>query len=271
MITPDTLQTDRRVVPTESGHVVWHLAGRGPPLVLIHGGTGSWTHWLRAIPELASDYRLLMPDLPGFGESTLPPGLIGPMDLASAVHESLDTLLPERPSLAVAGFSFGSLVSGLLAEKMPERIERLILVGASGLGLPGSFRLPLQRWRNLPVAERAPVHRHNLATLMLFDAAAIDRETIALQSANAEAVRLDSRPISAKSYLHDSLRRCPQTLGAIWGKADAVARYDMADRIAILRDVDPHCPVTVIPDAGHWVAHERPAAFAAAIRSMLNT
>lgn len=263
------LQIDRREVSTASGRVVWHLAGSGPPLVLIHGGTGSWTHWLRAIPELASDYRLLMPDLPGFGESDLPPKPIAPEDLARAVRESLDGLLPDLPRLPIVGFSFGSLISGLLAEQMAGRVERLILVGASGLGLPGSRRLPLRRWRNLPPAERASAHRHNLATLMLSEGDAIDAETLALQTANAEAVRLDSRPISAGAHLRDSLRRCPQPLGAIWGAADSVARHDMAERIAILRGIDPDCPLTIIPNAGHWVAHERPAAFAAALRSMI--
>jgi 2-hydroxy-6-oxonona-2,4-dienedioate hydrolase len=271
MITSDAHQIYRKELSTASGRVVWHLAGSGPPLVLIHGGTGSWTHWLRVIPELATDFRLLMPDLPGFGESELPPGLVDPEDLATALCESLHDLLPDKPRLPIVGFSFGSLVAGLLAEQMGQRVERLILVGASGLGLRGSFRLPLQRWRNLPPTEREPVHRHNLAILMLCDADAITAETLEIHAKNAEAARFNSRPISAGAYLRDSLRRSPQPLGAIWGSADAVARHDMTDRIAILRDVDPDCTVTVIPNAGHWVAHERPVDFAAALRSMINT
>ena len=154
---------------------------------------------------------------------------------------------------------------------MADRVERLVVVGPSGLGLPGSLRLPLRRWRDLPPVDREPVHRHNLATLMLFDAEAMDAKTVAIQAANAEAARLDSRPISARPHLRDSLRRRPLPLGAIWGEADAVAMDDMAERITILREVDPDCPAAVIPRAGHWVAHERPAAFAAALGSMIAT
>ena len=74
MIAPRAPGIERRDVATATGRVAWHLAGSGRPLLLVHGGTGSWTHWLRAIPELARGYQLLMPDLPGFGDSDLPPG-----------------------------------------------------------------------------------------------------------------------------------------------------------------------------------------------------
>lgn len=271
MTGPDVPEIERRDVATDKGRVVWHLAGSGLPLLLVHGGAGSWTHWLRAIPELAPGYRLLMPDLPGFGGSDLPPGPPDPWVLAARVREALDVLLAPEARLSIVGFSFGALVSGLLAERMADRVERLVVVGPSGLGLPGSARLPLRRWRDLPPAEREPVHRYNLAMLMLAEAEAIDAETVAIQAANAEAARLDSRPISARPYLRDSLRRRPPRLGAIWGEADAVAVHDMNERIAILRAVDPGCPIAVIPRAGHWVAHERPAAFAAALRSMIDT
>lgn len=271
MMTSGIFEMDRVGLSSPLGRVVWHLAGSGPPLVLIHGGTGSWTHWQRVIPELASRYRLLMPDMPGFGASDLPLGPVGPNDLATALRVSLDSLLADRPRLPIVGFSFGSLVSGLLAEQMPRRVERLILVGASGLGLPGSQRLPLRRWRNVPPVEREPIHRHNLGTLMLSNPDTIDAETLEIHAANAAAARFNSRPVSAGAHLRDSLQRCPHKLGAIWGIDDAVARHDMAKRIALLRDFDPACLVSVIPDAGHWVAHERPAAFATALKSMLDS
>ena len=65
---------ERRTTPCGDGEVVWRLFGAGPPLVLIHGGSGSWNHWIRNIPELARHHRLLLPDLPGHSGSAMPPG-----------------------------------------------------------------------------------------------------------------------------------------------------------------------------------------------------
>jgi pimeloyl-ACP methyl ester carboxylesterase len=136
--------------------------------------------------------------------------------------------------------------------------------------MPSSLRLPLRQWRALPEAERKAVHRHNLATLMIGSEDMIDEETIAIQAGNAERARINSRPMSAGRHLLDSLERGKPPLGAIWGRADAIARNDLDERIAALRCFDPELRVAIIPDAGHWVAHERPAAFAAALKAMIH-
>jgi hypothetical protein len=66
--------------PCGAGTMVWHTWGQATrrpelaPLVLLHGGSGSWMHWLRNIPALAASGRwVLVPDLPGFGDSAAPP------------------------------------------------------------------------------------------------------------------------------------------------------------------------------------------------------
>src|SRR5690606_94454 len=56
---------ERRTTPCGDGHLVWRLWGNGPPLVLLHGAFGSWTHWLRNIPALAARFRVIAPDMPG--------------------------------------------------------------------------------------------------------------------------------------------------------------------------------------------------------------
>jgi 2-hydroxy-6-oxonona-2,4-dienedioate hydrolase len=269
-----TVAPERVATQAPAGEVVWRLAGTGPALLLIHGGAGSWTHWQRAIPHLSQDHRLLMPDLPGFGESGVPPeggdGASRAEVLAEAVMDGLRLLLPDEAPVTVAGFSFGSLIAGLVSERLGRRLCRLVLVGPGGLGLPGSLRLGLRRWRGIdnPAARRA-IHRHNLATLMIADPTCIDEETLALQTANAEAARLDSRPISALPVLRDCLWRARPPLAAIWGERDAVALHAMDERIAILREIVPDCAVEIVPRAGHWVAHEQPLAFAAALRRIM--
>src|SRR3546814_21135123 len=63
----------RLTTPCGAGQMVWRIWGEGPPLVLLHGGHGSWTHWLRNIPVLAEHFTTIVPDLPCYGESDLPP------------------------------------------------------------------------------------------------------------------------------------------------------------------------------------------------------
>src|SRR3546814_1155899 len=56
-------QAEVRTTPCGDGQMVWRLWGEGPPLVLLHGGSGSWTHWFRNIPALARRYRVIAADL----------------------------------------------------------------------------------------------------------------------------------------------------------------------------------------------------------------
>src|SRR6476620_4760307 len=66
-------RTAREVrTPCGDGSMVWRVWGAGEPLVLFHGGSGSWTHWIRNIPELSRHYQLWLADIPGLGDSTMP-------------------------------------------------------------------------------------------------------------------------------------------------------------------------------------------------------
>ena len=58
----------RHQTPTGAGNMVWRSWGSGPVLVLLHGGSGSWRHWVRNIEYFARDRRVLAPDLPGLGD-----------------------------------------------------------------------------------------------------------------------------------------------------------------------------------------------------------
>src|SRR3546814_8575896 len=55
--------------PCGDGRMSWRVWGDGPPLVLLHGDFGSWTHWLRNVSRLAAYFRVIVPDMPGYGDS----------------------------------------------------------------------------------------------------------------------------------------------------------------------------------------------------------
>ncbi len=81
--------------------MVWRSWGAGPPLVLLHGASGSWTHWIRNVLPLAARFRVLAPDMPGFGDSDAPPEphtADGLADLVVAgLDDQLDNALLEMP------------------------------------------------------------------------------------------------------------------------------------------------------------------------------
>ena len=161
--------------------------------MLLHGGSGSWMHWLRNVEALAAaGRRVLVPDLPGFGDSALPPGNPDADGVAEALAQGLPALVGEQ-AVDVAGFSFGGLSAGLLAALQPQLVRSLVLVGAPGLGLRDR-RLPLTAWRHLadPQAVRA-AHRSNLKTLMLWREDAIDELAVSLQAANVPLDRMPRR------------------------------------------------------------------------------
>ena len=130
-----------------NGSMVWRRWGEGPPLVLLHGGSGSWNHWLRNVEVLSQRYTVFAADLPGCGESALPPRARDADTIHPFVGDGIARLAGGAPVELVA-FSFGTLVAGFLAATRPELVKHLHLVGCAGLGLT-SPRLHL---RPLPAA-----------------------------------------------------------------------------------------------------------------------
>ncbi len=255
--------------PCGGGHVAWRAWGAGPVLVLLHGGSGSWMHWLRNIPDLARDFRVLAPDTPGLGKSAMPPGEeASPAAAAAPLREGLARILGGRRSYHLCGFSFGANVAGHLAALEGGHVRSLTLVGAASLGLPRP-PLDLLKVRGLPPAERRAANRENLARLMFHDASLIDDTALDIQEHNTAHARLRSRGYASGDSLKQALLRVRAPLAGIWGARDAVAWPEVQARLDVLRALDPGLMETVIPDAGHWVAYEAPDAFNAALRRVL--
>ena len=222
------LQHARRVcTPCGQGDLVWHVWGEQgadpalPPLLLLHGGSGSWTHWLRnVLPLAASGRRVLVPDMPGFGDSALPPSGADADAMPAPLEQGMAQLLGEA-ACDVGGFSFGGLTAGLLASEFPARVATLVLIGTPGMGLQALVPFKLKGWRHLPdAAQRLAVHRHNLQLLMLHAPEAITPLACELQSANALRDRLPKRRLSRTDILARILPglRCP--VHAVYGEHD---------------------------------------------------
>ena len=249
-------EAQRIETPCGAGTMVWRVWGSGPPLILLDGGYGSWTHWIGNVLVLARRFTVIAPDLPGLGESSTPPEPHTAEGLAAIIVEGLDIVLSKDAAPHIAGFSFGGVLGGHVAAQLGDRLRALTLVGSNGLGL---VRQPtaLQRVPAGVSAEEAlAVHRHNLGALMIADPAKIDELAVYIQSQNAPRGRVRSRRFSRADTLARALPLVKARLDGIWGARDATAYPHLDERARVLRSFQPGARFEVIAGAGHWVQYE---------------
>jgi pimeloyl-ACP methyl ester carboxylesterase len=250
----------RSTTTSAAGDVVWRTWGAGTPLVLLHGGTGSWMHWILNIEALSKQFMLMVPDLPGSGESG---GLAQPITaehMAESLLAGLSTLLPQHATFSVAGFSLGGLIAGYLAQLAGDRADTLVLVGGAGMGLSRRPMEPLKSWRWLGTEdEKREVHRQNLGILMIHDRAKVDDLAIYMQERNAVRSRVRGKHIVKTSSLAQCLPDVKARLAGIWGEHDVTSPSDLVTER--LRQFQPQAEVEIVPGAGHWVQYEAAAVF----------
>ena len=249
-------EAQRVETPCGDGSMVWRIWGSGPPLVLLHGGYGSWMHWIRNVLVLARRFTVIAADLPGLGESATPPEPHSGEGLARIIVDGLATILPGKERFHLPGFSFGGVLGGHVAALLGDQVRGFTIVGSNGLGLP---RQPTQLERQKPggtVEELLAIARHNLGVLMIADKDKIDDLAVYIQYMNAPRGRVRSRRFSRTDTLIRALPRVTAQLSGIWGGRDAGAYPYLDERKCVLEQIQPSLRFEIIPGAGHWVAYE---------------
>ncbi len=241
------------------GRMSWRCWGEGPPLLLLHGNFGSWSHWIRNLPALAPRRRVIAPDLPGFGESDGPPKDSSPEDVTRMLIEGLPAVLRADEPFEVAGFSMGCRFAGPLARDLPDRVRRAVLFAPGGLALPMAPLPSLERLRpGLPRADLLALHRRNLGRVMVSGPDAVDDLAVYLQDRNVADTRFRPHFRGRDNGLRDALFgiRCP--LEGVWGEADRYVGEHMAVRRELLAALPGPARFHLVPGAGHWVPYEAP-------------
>ena len=260
----------RQLIPYAAGSMVWRVWGDGRPLVLLHGASGSWTHWIRNILPLAAHFRVIVPDMPGFGESDTPPEPHTADTLADLVVASLDDVVSPPAELDIAGFSFGGIIGGLVAARLGRRVRTLVLLGAGGLGLPPAPTPPLLRIQaDMTPDEIRQAHRENLRILMIANPERIDDLAVFLQIENLRRVRFKSGSIPASDVLLRALPAIQARITGIWGSRDAFVGPHLEDRRRLLASVQRDLDFRTVDGAGHWVTYEAADQVNAALLDML--
>lgn len=258
-------EAQRVETPCGDGTMVWRRWGSGPPLVLLHGGYGSWTHWVRNVLPLSRQFRVIAPDLPGLGDSATPPEPWSAAGLAAIIAQGLDIVVPHGERVHLAGFSFGGVIGGNVAAQLGDQVVGFTVVGSNGLGLERS-PTPLRRVApDADQAEEFATHRYNLNQLMIADPDKIDELALYLQKTNHARARMRSRRFSRSGALVEALPRITARLDGIWGERDATAVPHLDERARILRSFQPKARFAVVPGAGHWVPYEAAERFNALI------
>lgn len=268
----------RLTTPCGAGQLVWRVwepeggARAGvPPLVLFHGGSGSWTHWVRNILPLVDSGRAVWAvDLPGFGDSDPPPGGSDADAMVKPLAASLRQLFGGA-AVDLVGFSFGGMTAGMLLAAHPGLARRLVLVGAPAMGVVPGRQFELRAWRHLKTPqEQVEIHRHNLGVLMLHDHQLIDGLALEVHIANVQRDRLPRRRLAHTDILARSLPWVPLPVHAIYGAHDAIYRQYIDQLEAAYATAAPDFRgLQLIEGAGHWVQFESPSAFDAALQRAL--
>jgi pimeloyl-ACP methyl ester carboxylesterase len=266
------LQATRYETPCGDGKMIWHLwdqsGGTAPVVALFHGGAGSWRHWIRTIPALVPTYRVLVPDLPGLGESDFPPDGNDAFAVATIVANGTDTIIGAETSYEVVGFSFGGTMAACVGALRGKRVRSVTIVGSSGVGAMGSA-VNLEKVRHLEGQERRDTHRTNLNRLMIADPAKIDDLAILIQDWNTVRSRLKTPAISRSGAIMKAIDQLQSPLNGMWGELDAPANPKGRERVATLRAHCPDADIRLIPKTGHWAAYESAETVNAILLEML--
>jgi len=230
-----------------------------PPLVLLHGGHGSWMHWLRNAEALSAGRTLWLPDMPGFNDSDAPPRVPPGEDslppLLDALGGTLDQLIGAGTPIDLGGFSFGGLTAARFAVRRGA-IRRLALVGSGGHGTLRRMTVEMINWRSAPDRERERAALlHNLAALMLHDKAAIDALAFEIHDISCHGTRFRSKEVSQSGGLQQAIGTMSVPTLLLWGEFDVTA--DPRPLVAQLASEGPAREGVVIDGAGHWAQYER--------------
>lgn len=279
---------DKSIIYTINGQSL-HVKEEGNPkgqiALLIHGWSSSWYALSPLLSLLADRYRVIMVDLPGFGESPRLPERTTIPQYADLLAAFLKEISPDKKVILV-GHSMGGMTSLTMALRHPEVIERMILICPTISGdlsmYINMFVSPitfLERFRvaNFLVAVLEPYFLRITDALMR-PASFADRTGITEQDymrLRADARRGGQGRVRAECYramrendLRGKLAKIDIPMLFVWGMEDNTVPLRDASVVATeLPDAD----LRVIPNAGHWPQFETPELMKRYIRGFLNT
>jgi 2-hydroxymuconate-semialdehyde hydrolase len=252
-------------------------AGDGPPLVLLHGGieTGG-AYWTPVVERLAERHRLVIPDIPGLGESK-PLADMSVDAFAAWFQELLEATCDDRPTLIA--HSLGAALSARYAARIAGSLRRFVIYAAPAIG---PYRIPLGLLFRVAMFDLRPSAKsaERLDRFGFFDLDAARRRghrewieawsTYARERARVPHVKRTMRWLiktCTKEVPEAELRRIGVPTDLIWGSHDRFVRLAHGERASARLG----WPLHVIDETGHVPHIERPEAFLNALPADIAT
>lgn len=270
-----TYEATRRELQVGDLNFSYHEAGVGTPLLMLHGsgpGVSGWSNFAKNLSVFShAGFRVIIPDLPGFGRTSL--GTIDsvyPKYAALRVLEFMSALGIE--SAMLIGNSMGGSISGEMAFHAPERIVKMALMGPGGLAVSINTPDPTEGGKRLFEFLDDPTRNRMIAWVetMVADPRLVTSELIDERMSNAlqpgaienskEIFRSINQPDFVNSHLPLWARASQiktETL-VVWGREDRVLLYDQAH--FMIRQM-PNVELHTFSRCGHWAQVEQKAAF----------
>jgi len=268
-----SLSDETQVVEGVEWH--WSERGHGEVLVLLHGFAGNRNHWTRVAKGLSSEVRLLIPDLPGFGEST-----VGTQAPDYGVDQQLSRLLKWLDALNlrkvhIGGHSMGGRLAFLFASRFPDRVLSLYLMCPSGIteGRKSEFHKHLSETGiNLALPEDLDQFEalnqlafHKLPWIPPPLYRQLARDLFVRRSTHQKIWEHLKRPAMSLELLTASLPPIKTT--TVWGQEDRLLSPTV---VPILQAALPNMAAVVMEDIGHMPLVEAPVLVADSIAKHLS-
>jgi pimeloyl-ACP methyl ester carboxylesterase len=252
----------------------YHDQGEGPALLLIHGsgpGVSAWANWRGVIPELSKKFRVIAPDMAGFGYTAFPEGYAFNVDnWVAQVAGLLDTLGLGKVHLL--GNSFGGGIALNFARRHPERVEKLVLMGAVSVSFPITPALDLV-WGYTPSIP----NMRKMMDVFAWDRSMMTEDLIKLRYEASIQRGMDKvyeslfpaprqRWVDMLSQPDGELAQIKHRTLILHGRDDQV--IPLAASIRLL-SVLPNADLNVFAHCGHWTQIEQREAFIDAVTSFL--
>lgn len=272
----------QKAVTVGSRKIAYSEFGEGPDIIMLHGGgpgASGLSNYSRNIEALAREFRVIVPDLPGYGGSTKQIDKSDSFgDLASAMLGFMDALKIRRADLL--GNSLGGATALRMAMDQPDRVRRLVLMGPGGIGTTRS--LPTKGLNALlnyyggegPTRDKLAGF---LREYLIADASQITEKVIDERfraSIDPDVVKNPplTRPPGLRALWRMDLTRDGRLRAlthptlVLWGKLDKVNRP--SGGLWLSRNL-PDCSLHLFANVGHWVQWERPGEFNAMVTTFL--
>lgn len=265
-LTQDTITVD-------SLKYVYLEGGSGETIVAVHGFGADRASWVRMATHLTGEYRVVAPDLIGFGESSRPKGIDYTCPAqAMRVHRFIEALGIERFHLV--GSSMGGCIAGHYAAFYPERLLSVCLISPSGVesAMESELDTILDRGEHVPLIPRTAQEYDELLAFVFHKRPFIPRPLYKVfargltRRAEFNYAIFETLCIPLEKPLEILLDSLEIPALVVWGEKDRVLHVSGAE---ILGDAIPNAQVDIMEDVGHNVMIEKPEMFARLYKNFL--